>query len=80
MSLKIHSECQLRARQFNGLARGSQKTHWEVEFKFFFFMESISIMKGATTVKKEAKKVQRQKSFFFAQIQCAFIQCIAFMP
>jgi len=28
-------------------------------------MESISIIKGATTVKKEAKKVQRQKSFFF---------------
>ena len=27
-------------------------------------MESISIIKGATTVKKEAKKVQRQKSFF----------------
>ena len=27
-------------------------------------MESISIVKGATTVKKEAEKVQRQKSFF----------------
>ena len=27
-------------------------------------MESISIIKGATTVKKEAEKVQRQKSFF----------------
>ena len=37
-------------------------------------MESISIIKGATTVKKEAEKVQRQKSFF-AQIQRAFIQC-----
>ena len=31
----------------------------------FFFMESISIIKGATSVKKEAAKVQRQKSFFF---------------
>ena len=31
----------------------------------FFFMESIYIIKGATTVKKEAKKVQRQKSLFF---------------
>ena len=31
----------------------------------FFFMESISIIKGATSVKKEATKVQRQKSFFF---------------
>ena len=39
-------------------------------------MESISIIKGATTVKKEAEKVQRQKSFFFAQIPHAFIQCI----
>ena len=39
-------------------------------------MESISIVKGATTVKKEAEKVQRQKSFFFAQIPPAFIQCI----
>ena len=38
-------------------------------------MESISIIKGATTVKKEAEKVQRQKSFFFAQIPHAFIQC-----
>ena len=28
-------------------------------------MESISIIKGATSVKKEATKVQRQKSFFF---------------
>ena len=41
----------------------------------FFFMESISIIKGATSVKKEATKVQRQKSFFFAQIPHAFIQC-----
>ena len=40
-------------------------------------MESIYIMKLATTVKKKAEKVQRQKSFFFPQIQCAFIQCIA---
>ena len=38
-------------------------------------MESISIIKGATSVKKEAAKVQRQKSFFFAQIPHAFIQC-----
>ena len=38
-------------------------------------MESISIIKGATSVKKEAEKVQRQKSFFFAQIPPAFIQC-----
>ena len=38
-------------------------------------MESISIIKGATSVKKEAEKVQRQKSFFFAQIPHAFIQC-----
>ena len=38
-------------------------------------MESISIIKGATTMKKEAKKVQRQKRFCFAQIQHAFIQC-----
>ena len=38
-------------------------------------MESISIIKGATTVKKEVEKVQRQKSFFFAQIPHAFIQC-----
>ena len=28
-------------------------------------MESISIAKGATSVKKEAEKVQRQKSLFF---------------
>ena len=42
----------------------------------FFFMESISTIKGATTVKKEAEKVQRQiKFFFFAQIPHAFIQC-----
>ena len=40
-----------------------------------FFMESISIIKGATTMKKEAKKVQRQKRFCFDQIQHAFIQC-----
>ena len=40
-------------------------------------MESISIAKGATSVKKEAEKVQRQKSFVFAQIPHAFIQCIA---
>ena len=40
-------------------------------------MESISIIKGATYLKKEATKVQRQKSFFFAQIPHAFIQCIA---
>ena len=41
-------------------------------------MESISIVKGATSVKKEATKVQRQKSFFFfAQIPHAFIQCTA---
>ena len=39
-------------------------------------MESISIIKRATTVKKEAEKVQRQKKFFFAQIPQAFIQCI----
>jgi hypothetical protein len=39
-------------------------------------MESISIIKGATSVKKEAEKVQRQKSFFFAQMPHAFIQCI----
>ena len=39
-------------------------------------MESISIIKGATSVKKEAEKVQRQKScVFFAQIPPAFIQC-----
>ena len=38
-------------------------------------MESIFIIKGVTTVKKEAEKVQRQKSFFFAQIPHAFIQC-----
>ena len=31
----------------------------------FFFRESISIIKGATYLKKEATKVQRQKSFFF---------------
>ena len=42
-------------------------------------MESISIIKGATSVKKEAAKVQRQKSFFFAQIPHAFIQCIGKM-
>ena len=39
-------------------------------------MESISIIKGATSVKKEAEKVQRQKSCFFAQIPPAFVQCI----
>ena len=43
-------------------------------------MESISIIKGATSVKKEAEKVQRQKSFFFAQIPHAFIQCAADVP
>ena len=43
-------------------------------------MESISIIKGATSVKKEAEKVQRQKSFFFAQIPHAFIQCTAVLP
>ena len=42
-------------------------------------MESISIIKGATSVKKEAEKVQRQKSFFFAQIPHAFIQCIVLL-
>ena len=40
-------------------------------------MESISIIKGATSVKKEAAKVQRQNFFFFAQIPHAFIQCSA---
>ena len=39
-------------------------------------MESISNIKVATYLKKEAKKVQRQKTFFFAQIPPAFIQCI----
>ena len=42
-------------------------------------MESISIIKGATYLKKEATKVQRQKSFFFAQIPHAFIQCTVTM-
>ena len=41
-------------------------------------MESISIIKGATSVKKVAEKVQRQKSFFFTQIPPAFIQCSGF--
>ena len=44
-----------------------------MEFEIFFFIESISIIKEATSVKKEAEKVQ---SFFFAQIPPAFIQCI----
>ena len=40
-------------------------------------MESVSNVKVATNLKKEAKKVQRQKTFFFsAQIPPAFIQCI----
>ena len=39
-------------------------------------MESISNVKVATNLKKEAKKVQRQKTFFFAQIPPGFIQCI----
>ena len=38
-------------------------------------MESFSNVKGATNLKKEAKKVQRQKSVFSVQIQHAFIQC-----
>ena len=38
-------------------------------------MESISNVKVATYLKKEAKKVQRQKTFFFAQIPPGFIQC-----
>ena len=38
-------------------------------------MESIFNVKVATNLKKEAEKVQRQKSFFFAQIPPAFIQC-----
>ena len=38
-------------------------------------MESISNVKVATNLKKEAKKVQRQKTFFFAQIPPGFIQC-----
>ena len=58
-----------------GLPGGPRKPTWRWNLKFFF-MESISIKKGATSVKKEAEKVQRQKSFFFAQIPPAFIQCI----
>ena len=46
-----------------GSLGGAQKHTWRWNLKFFF-MESISIVKGATTVKKEAEKVQRQKSFF----------------
>ena len=42
-------------------------------------MESISNVKVATYLKKEAKKVQRQKTFFFAQIPPAFIQCTVFL-
>ena len=42
-------------------------------------MESISNVKVATYLKKEAKKVQRQKTFFFAQIPPAFIQCIDYV-
>ena len=39
-------------------------------------MESISIIKGATTVKKEAEKVQRQKSFFCTNTTCFYsVQC-----
>ena len=37
-------------------------------------MESISIIKVATNLKKEAKKF-KEKKFIFAQIQLAFIQC-----
>ena len=61
-----------------GSPGGPRKPTWRWNLNFFF-MESISIIKGATTLKKKAKKVQRQKSFFFAQIQHAFIQCSAYM-
>ena len=38
-------------------------------------MHSNSNIKEANNLKKGAKKVQRQKTFFFAQIPPAFIQC-----
>ena len=64
MSLKIHS-----AEPINGLCNlmgslGGPENPLGGGIWNFFFMESISIIKGATSVKKEAEKVQRQKSFF----------------
>ena len=38
-------------------------------------MESIFNVKVATNLKKEAEKVQRQKTLFSAQIQPGFIHC-----
>ena len=75
MSLKIHS-----AEPINGLCNlmgllGGPENPLGGGIWKNFFRESISIIKGATYLKKEATKVQRQKSFFFAQIPHAFIQC-----
>ena len=56
-----------------GSLGGPRKPAWRWNLKFFF-MESISNVKVATYLKKEAKKVQRQKTFFFAQIPPAFNQ------
>ena len=60
-----------------GLPGGPRKPTWRWNLNFFF-MESISIIKGATTVKKEAEEVQIQKSFFYcSNTTCSYsVQCL----
>ena len=58
-----------------GLLGGPRKPTWRWNLNFFFHGINFYV-KVATNLKKEAKKVQRQKTFFFAQIPPAFIQCI----
>ena len=47
-----------------GSPGGPRKPTWRWNLKFFF-MESISIIKGATTVKKRGWKSSKTKKFFF---------------
>ena len=56
---------------FNGLAGGSQKTHLEVEFEIFFHGINFYYNRGYYC-EKEAKKVQRQKSFFSTNTMCFY--------
>ena len=70
LRMPINGLCNLK-----GLLGGPRKPTWRWNLNFFF-MESISNVKVATNLKKEANKVQRKKTFyFFAQIQPGFIQC-----
>ena len=61
-----------------GSLGGPRKPTWRWNLKFFF-MESISIIKGATTVKKKLKKFKDKKVFFCSNTTSFYsVQCKAF--